>query len=477
MVAEFFNVTWSSLSFAIIWECVSFTATSPALSELSIYHCRFQKYESMFLRTLVRADMEVYCVIPSRLAPDPLAWIVSPFSGSNATAFPLVHRHGPCSPFDDKKLLSLEEILLKDQLRVNYLRRSALKSSAKPQVDDSKASIPAEYGGGEYVITVGYGTPSREQTVTMDTGSDLSWIQCKPCSACYSQQEPIFDPSQSSSYTAIPCNSQDCSQLRSSCSSSCAYGITYGDGSTTSGVYSYDRLTLSPNDVIEDFLFGCGTDNEGLFQDTAGLVGLGRGKRSLVSQTSQVYHSVFSYCLPSTPSSTGFLKLGEPGDASNTVYTRMQTSSNHPSFYFVDLIGISVGGQQLAISPSVFSSRGTIIDSGTTITRLPASAYGALRSAFRSYMSQYPAAPPTRVLDTCYDFSGHETITIPKVALHFDGVTLDLDTSGILRHDCLAFAGYEGGSFGIIGNVQQQTFEVVYDLGNERIGFVPQACS
>ncbi|THU57460.1 hypothetical protein C4D60_Mb03t03760 [Musa balbisiana] len=27
------------------------------------------------LRTLVRADMEVYRVIPSRLAPDPLAWV------------------------------------------------------------------------------------------------------------------------------------------------------------------------------------------------------------------------------------------------------------------------------------------------------------------------------------------------------------------------------------------------------------------
>ncbi|XP_064997465.1 aspartyl protease family protein At5g10770 isoform X1 [Musa acuminata AAA Group] len=399
---------------------------------------------------------------------------VSSFSGSNATALPLVHRHGPCSPFDDKKLLSLEEILLKDQLRVNYLWRSALKPSAKPQVDDSKASIPTEYGGRGYVITVGYGTPSQEQTVIMDTGSDLSWIKCKPRNVCYSQKEPIFDPSQSSSYAAIPCNSSDCSQLPSSCSSSCAYVIQYGSGPKRSGVYSYDRLTLSPNDVIEPFLFGCGTDNERLFLNAAGLVGLGRGKRSLVSQTSQVYQSVFSYCLPSTPSSTGFLKLGEPGDASNTVYTRMQTSS---SFYFVDLIGISVGGQQLDISPSVFSSRGTIIDSGTTITRLPASAYGALRSAFRCYMSQYPAAPPTRVLDTCYDFSGYETITVPKVALLFDGVTMDLDISGILMHGCLAFTGYKGGRFGIIGNVQQQTFEVVYDLGNERIGFVPQACS
>ncbi|CAL9181552.1 unnamed protein product [Musa hybrid cultivar] len=336
--------------------------------------------------------------------------VCSPLKGSNGTSLRLVSRYGPCSPFETKELPSLEQILLKDQLRVNYL----LKGVVKSQLDDSKASIPAEYGGGEYVITVGYGTPSREQTVIMDTGSDLSWIQCKPCNKCYRQQEPIFDPSQSSSYAVIPCNSSDCTQLPRSCSSSCAYGITYGDGSTTSGVYSYDRLTLSPNDVIEDFLFGCGTDNEGLFQDTAGLVGLGRGKRSLVSQTSQVYHSVFSYCLPSTPSSTGFLKLGEPGGASNTVYTRMQTISKYRNHYFVDLIGISVDGKQLALSPSVFRSGGTFLDSGTTFTYLPPSAYEALTSAFREHMSQYPTAPPTHGLDTCYNFSGYETITVPQ---------------------------------------------------------------
>ncbi|THU57461.1 hypothetical protein C4D60_Mb03t03770 [Musa balbisiana] len=386
-----------------------------------------------------------------------------------------ISRYGPCSPFETKELPSLEQILLKDQLRVNYL----LKGVVKSQLDDSMASIPAEFGGGEYVTTVGYGTPSREQTVIMDTGSDLSWIQCKPCNKCYSQKEPIFDPSQSSSYAAIPCNSLDCSQLPSSCSSSCAYVIPYGDGSNSSGVYSYDRLTLSPNDVIEHFLFGCGIDNEGLFQGTAGLVGLGRGKRSLVSQTSQVYHSVFSYCLPSTPSSTGFLKLGEPSDASNTVYTRMLTISNDRSHYFVDLIGISVAGQQLVVSPSVFRSGGTILDSGTTITRLPPSAYEALRSAFREHMSAYPLKPTNGLLDTCYDFSGYETKPIPtSITLHFgDGVTLDVDSSGILFDDCLAFSGKQVYRLGIIGNVQQRTYEVVYDVGNERIGFAPHACS
>ncbi|CAL9107024.1 unnamed protein product [Musa acuminata var. zebrina] len=401
--------------------------------------------------------------------------VCSPLKGSNVSSIRLVSRYGPCSPFETKELPSLEQILLKDQLRVNYL----LKGVVKSQLNDSMASIPAELQGGEYVIIVGYGTPSREQTVIMDTGSDLSWIQCQPCNVCYSQKEPIFDPSQSSSYAAIPCNSSDCSQLPSSCSSSCAYFIPYGDGSNSSGVYSYDRLTLSPNDVIEDFIFGCGTDNEGLFHDAAGLVGLGRDKQSLVSQTSQLYHSVFSYCLPSTSSNTGFLKLGEPGDASNTVYTGMLTSSNDPSSYYVDLIGISVAGEQLAISPSVFRSGGTILDSGTTITHLPPSAYEALRSAFQEQMSAYPLKPPNGILDTCYDFSGYETKPVPaSITLHFgDGVTLDVDSSGILFDDCLAFSANQVVDTGVIGNVQQRTYEVVYDVGNERIGFAPNACS
>ncbi|CAL9110791.1 unnamed protein product [Musa textilis] len=400
--------------------------------------------------------------------------VCSSLEGSNVTSLRLVSRYGPCSPFEAKELPSLEQILLKDQLRANYL----LKGVAKSQLNDSMASIPAEYGG-EYVITVGYGTPSREQTVTMDTGSDLSWIQCKPCSACYSQQQPIFDPSQSSSYATIPCNSPDCSQHQGSCSSSCAYNMTYGDGSSSSGVYSYDRLTLSPTDVIETFLFGCGTDNNLLFKGAAGILGLSRGILSLVSQTSQIYHSVFSYCLPSTPNSIGFLKLGEPGDASNTVYTRMLTSSNRPSFYFVDLIGISVAGQQLAIPPSVFRSGGTIMDSGTVITRLPPSAYEALRSAFQEHMSAYPRKPPKEIFDTCYDFSGYETKPVPtNITLHFgDGATLDVDSSGILFDDCLAFSGMLIYGLGIIGNVQQRTYEVVYDVGNVRIGFAPHACS
>jgi hypothetical protein len=42
---------------------------------------------------------------------------------------------------------------------------------------------------------------------------------------------------------------------------------------------------------------------------------------------------------------------------------------------------------------------------------------------------------------------------------------------------CLAFAPNEDdGSFGIIGNVQQRTFEVLYDVDGRSVGFRSGAC-
>nr|XP_010913303.2 aspartyl protease family protein At5g10770-like [Elaeis guineensis] len=351
------------------------------------------------------------------------------------------------------------------------------------QVQESQTSIPANlgsaFGTAEYVVTVGYGTPKKDQTVDFDTGSDVSWIQCQPCPDCYPQQENYFDPSQSSSYASIPCSSPQCSlSSRHGCfNSTCMYGVMYGDSSKTVGYLSRETLTLSPSEMVSSFIFGCGQANEGFVGKLAGLMGLGRGKLSLVSQTSQKFGSVFSYCLPPTAGSTGYLTFGEPTPSANISYTPMHTDTSRPTFYIVNLMAISVSGQQLAIQPSVFSSTVFILDSGTVITRLPPSAYQVLRSAFQSSMMNYRMREPSGILDTCYDENAN--VKPASVALHFEGnVTLNLDDSGILFDNCLAFAGNkEDSDLGIIGNVQQRTFEVVYDLAAEKIGFQPNACN
>ncbi|RWW03674.1 hypothetical protein GW17_00033146 [Ensete ventricosum] len=426
-------------------------------------------------------------------------------ASSNFTTLTVAHRHGPCSPLHHRQVLSHQQILERDRFRVDWLHRQTsssptstkVKKVVQPQDSAVEASaIPARSGSsldtGNYVVTVGFGTPKRDQTVVFDTGSDVTWIQCQPCASyCYSQQDPIFDPSTSSTYANISCGSAYCSDLDLfGCSSStCLYGVQYGDKSYTIGFYAEEKLTLTDADVIPNFRFGCGEKNRGLFGRVSGLMGLGRNKASLVVQAYQKYGGVFAYCLPSTSSSTGFLTFGSGSGSystsSSTVkFTPMLTDASSPSFYFLDLVAISVGGRRLPISATVFSNAGTIIDSGTVISRLPPTAYSTLRAAFRRGMSSYKAAASSdSVLDTCYDFTGHTTVSIPTVALEFGGgVTMDLDLSGILyalsqSQICLAFAANsDDGDEGIVGNVQQRTFTVVYDVSKKVIGFGAGGC-
>ncbi|KAK1296310.1 putative aspartic protease [Acorus calamus] len=341
------------------------------------------------------------------------------------------------------------------------------------------ATLPAlhgeAYNEANYVVTVGYGTPKKNQTVAFDTGSDVSWVQCKPCvSTCFPQREPLFNPSESSSYRNVSCGSPECANLTiSRCSSNnCLYGVVYGDNSTTKGLLARETLTLTPSDEVKNFVFGCGQDNRGLFGTIAGMLGLGRGNHSLVSQTVKKFGGIFSYCLPppSASSRTGHLTLGAvTKETKNISYTPLNL--DHETFYYLDLVGISVGGRVLPINASVFSNAGTIIDSGTVITRLPSSAYAALRSAFKRGMSAYQSTPSkSSLLDTCYDFGEVDTITVPTIVFHFNGgADMEVDVSGTMyemsgSRFCLAFAGnIDDTDLGIIGNVQQRNLEVVYD--------------
>ncbi|KAM0917603.1 hypothetical protein ACQ4PT_009109 [Festuca glaucescens] len=272
-----------------------------------------------------------------------------------------------------------------DRARANYIISKATRRMTTQS--EGGASIPTYLGDAvdslEYVVTLGIGTPAVQQTVLIDTGSDLS-----------------FD----------------------------------------------------------------------------GLLGLGGAPESLVSQ----YGGAFSYCLPPTNSSAGFLTLSPPSNnTAGFMFTPMyRYAPDIATFYLVTLTGISVGGKPLDIAPSVFAG-GLIIDSGTVITGLPKTAYAALRTAFRSAMSQYPLVPSDTGLDTCYNFTGHSDVVVPKVALTFNGsATIEIDVpSGVLVESCLAFVaeGRDGG-VGIIGNVNQRTFEVLYDSRQGTVGFRAGAC-
>ena len=135
----------------------------------------------------------------------------------------VIHKYGPCfqSNKEQVQVLNHTEILLQDQSRVNSIHSMFSKNSDGNKLRESQATtIPAKsglsIGFGNYIVTVGLGTPKTDQTLVFDTGSDLTWAQCEPCARqCYKQVDPIFDPYKSTSYTNISCPTPLCAQLTS----------------------------------------------------------------------------------------------------------------------------------------------------------------------------------------------------------------------------------------------------------------------
>ncbi|CAA0831951.1 Eukaryotic aspartyl protease family protein [Striga hermonthica] len=445
----------------------------------------------------------------SSLLPAP---VCSPSTDAGSTqrqsaALEVHHRHGPCfsqqtqtKPTSKSNPPPLSKILTHDQSRVEAIQ-ARINPGPNPnrknnnRFKDSKSDLPAQPGRsfntGNYVVTVRLGTPEKPLSLVFDTGSDLTWTQCQPCArSCYNQRDPIFDPSSSTSYSNISCTSPQCSLLASAtginpgCSgATCLYAVQYGDTSYSVGFFSKDKLTITQQDVFPDFLLGCGEKNQGLFGSTAGLLGLGRDPLSFVSQTAAKYGKYFSYCLPSLSSLTGHLAFGKSSSAPNNVKFTPFAGSRGNSFYFVKIVSIYVGGARVPIERSVFQSAGSIVDSGTVITRLPPGAYGPMSAAFQRLMGKYTRTGAYSLLDTCYDLGNATSITIPAVSFVFEGdVEVELAASGILvavgpSTVCLAFAGNSrDADVGIFGNTQQKTLEVVYDVAGGKLGFGAGGC-
>ncbi|XP_038899807.1 aspartyl protease family protein At5g10770 [Benincasa hispida] len=400
---------------------------------------------------------------------------------------------------------NLQKRIILDVINVNSLlshSESAIFPGQTHQLSDSQ--IPISSGARlqtlNYIVTIGIG--GRNSTLIVDTGSDLTWVQCRPCRLCYNQQEPLFDPSKSSSFFSLPCNSSTCLSLQPTAgssdlcskqnSTSCDYQIDYGDGSYSRGELGFEKLNLGKTE-INNFIFGCGQNNKGLFGGASGLMGLARSELSLVSQTSSVFGGIFSYCLPTTGvRASGSLTMGGT-DFSNfknispISYTRMVQNPQMSNFYFLNLTGISIGGVNLNV-PGLTSNEGimSLIDSGTVITRLSPSIYRAFKAEFEKQFSGYKTTPGFSILNTCYNLSGYQEVNIPTVKFIFEGnAEMTVDVEGIfyfVKSDasqiCLAFASlaYEDQTV-IIGNYQQKNQRVIYNSKESKVGFAGEACS
>jgi hypothetical protein len=363
----------------------------------------------------------------------------------------------------------------------------------------------------EYLIHFSIGTPRPQRVaLTLDTGSDLIWTQCA-CRSCFHQPFPALDTSASGTLRDYSCFDRLCAWGGlpiSGCTVNdnlCFYVYSNGDNSGfTSGKISEDTFTFqAPSGkktvAVPSLRFGCGMYNTGNFKSNeSGIAGFGRGPMSLPSQLKVLK---FSYCFTSilesgnSPvflGSYGNLDAQATGPTQSTPFVRSPAEGPNSSLYYLSLKGVTVGNRRLPFDAWTFALRGdgsggTIIDSGTAITTFPRAVFRTLREEFMSQMSLPVADSSADDADSmlCFSNSTVHMPAVPKLILHLEGADWDLprenyvldvgtgDDAGL----CVVInSAGDGGTTTIIGNFQQQNMHIAYDLGINKLFFVPARC-
>ncbi|XP_010528567.1 PREDICTED: aspartic proteinase PCS1 [Tarenaya hassleriana] len=353
------------------------------------------------------------------------------------------------------------------------------------------------------IVSLPIGTPPQTQQMVLDTGSQLSWIQCHGKRKPSPPPTTSFDPSLSSSFSVVPCSHPLCKPripdftLPTSCDTNrlCHYSYFYADGTFAEGNLVREKFTFSKTESTPPLTLGCATESS----DDRGILGMNRGRLSFVSQARV---SKFSYCVPTRhgPNSTGSFYLGENPNSRGFKYVSLLTfrqSQRMPNLdplaYTVPLQGIRIGRKRLNISASVFrpdsgGSGQTMVDSGSEFTYLVDEAYDKVReeivrlvgarlkkdyvyggSADMCFVGN-PIQIGRSIGDLVFEFGRGVEILVEKerVLVHVEG---GVHCIGIGRSSML------GAASNIIGNIHQQNLWVEFDVTNRRMGFGKADCS
>ncbi|KAL3832869.1 hypothetical protein ACJIZ3_007605 [Penstemon smallii] len=389
------------------------------------------------------------------------------------------------------------------EIVTNLLQRSFSRARSFGQDYYSLQSASSEIipDRGEYLLKFYLGAPPIETLAIADTGSDLTWIQCKPC-VCFDQKAPIFEPSRSSTYKQASCSSKVCTSLpRTSCnvsSNTCNYKVQYGDNSFSKGDIAMEKITLGSTAeekvTLPSVVIGCGHLNQGTFgAGASGIVGLGGGEASLITQMGSSIQGKFSYCLVpylGRMTKSSKMKFGDQAVVTGAGVATTPIVPNRPkTFYFLTLEGITVGNMKLNYYDTTFPSSSVnvskaiqegniIIDSGTTLTYLSTELYYQVITALKSQMKSRPIRDPLGLLKLC--FRSIARVNVPEITFHFKGADVKLKPINTFiettrRSICLAFA--PASIVSIFGNLAQANFLVGYDLEKKTVSFKPTDCS
>ena len=237
---------------------------------------------------------------------------------------------------------------------------------------------------------------------------------------------------------------------------------------------------------IPRIFFGCSNNNEGIFdEESSGIIGLGGGPLSLVSQLNKYIGGKFSYCfVPTTSNVSSKINFGTNGLVSGKGVVSTPLVAKKPStYYYVTLEGISIGNTTFAYRASSKASASDvvnmIIDSGTTYTFLLPEFHKDLVSALLKTIHAKRVKDPKGVLSPCFRSKGD--IDIPIITVLFTGADVKLkpiNTFARMDDDLVCFTMIPSpDNLAIFGNLAEINFLVLYDLEAKKVSFKHADCT
>ncbi|KAF3779064.1 Aspartic proteinase [Nymphaea thermarum] len=415
----------------------------------------------------------------------------------------LIHRDSPSSPLHNPTSTLSDRI--RSSAERSFSRFAHLSSRSAASNGSISALVLPQFG--EYLVKIAIGTPAVEYLMLMDTASDLTWAQCLPCTRCSHRPAQIFSPHNSSTFKNQRCNSSLCTDIgHCDLQKRCEYTYVYADRTYAKGTLASETITFEVSDgqsvKIPNINFGCGHENESFayFNGASGIIGLGGGPLSIVSQLGSLVDYKFSYCLNSPISnSISLLKFGasvQPPVATRKVVKTplVKPPANETSVYYVALNDISVGKKKLNVPARTFKPTpngkggtiadygGTIIDSGITFTFLALEAYNLLEPALKSAVKLQSVPSPLPHRHLCFSYNDPNDLDgLPNVILHLEGGDWLLPPSNafVVFAEGVVCSTFIAGPrrFTIIGNTAQQNVYIEYDLKNRMLLLAPTDCS
>ncbi|KEH27052.1 putative nepenthesin [Medicago truncatula] len=416
---------------------------------------------------------------------------------------PLFKKHG---------VLGQRDLKLKLGKIVDVKKRNVIASNSKVvAVDSSSAVFPISgnvYPDGLYYTHLRVGNPPKRYFVDVDTGSDLTWIQCDaPCRSCAKGANAIYKPTLSN---IVPSVDSLCLEVQKYEKNGydenfqqCDYEIQYADHSSSLGVLIKDELHLMTTNGSKtklNFVFGCGYDQEGMLLNTLaktdGIMGLSRAKVGLPYQLASkgLIKNVVGHCLGNDGVGGGYMFLGDDFVPSwGMTWVPMAQTTD---LYQTEILGINYGNRLLSFDGN--SKVGKVVfDSGSSYTYFPKEAYLDLVASLKEVSGLGLIQDDSdTTLPICWQ-ANFPIRSVKDVKDYFKTLTLRFGNkwwilSTLFRippegyliisnkgNVCLAIldgSNVHDGSSIILGDISLRGHLVVYDNVNKNIGWERTKC-